>query len=117
MKAKRIRRAGLDPLESQIQEDIMRMLLLKKWLTKSTHGSIFQYGFPDIYAAHRSYGARWIEVKNPNGFSFTPAQLEFFPLLAAHGVGVWILTSATEHEYEKLFCPANWYWFLGKSKL
>lgn len=101
--------------EAKIQEEIIKFLTLRNWLCRSTHGNIFQFGFPDLYCAHRRYGARWIEVKNGEAYSFTPAQMEFFPKLSAAGVGVWILTAATDHEYEKLFSPANWWIFVGRS--
>lgn len=85
---------------------------MRDWLVKSTHGNEFQHGLPDLYCAHLRFGTRWIEVKNPLAYSFTAAQLEFFPQLNAVGVGVWILTAATESEYEKLFKPGNWYHYL-----
>jgi hypothetical protein len=79
---------------------------------KSTHGNIYQFGFPDLFATHRKFGARWIEVKNPLSYAFTPAQLEVFPKFVAFGTGVWILVAATEYEYKKLFQPCNWYEYL-----
>lgn len=94
--------------EAKIQDDIMAMLRVKEWLVKSTHGNIYSYGFPDIYAAHKLYGARWIEIKVAEQFSFTNAQLEFFPMLQSVNIGVWVLTMATEEEYQKLFRPPNW---------
>ena len=101
-----------DNPEERIRDEILKLLKLKDWLTKITHGNIFSMGFPDIYAAHRRYGQRWIEVKNPRAYSFTPAQVEFFPLLYAHGVGVWILTAGTEEEYKKLFDPCNFFQYM-----
>ena len=77
-----------------------------------THGNLYQKGFPDVYATHSSFGIRWIEAKNPNAYCFTPAQLDTFPKLAANGTGIWILTAATEAEYEKLWKPANWFVYL-----
>ncbi len=62
------------------------------------------------------YGARWIEVKNPVSFKFENSQLEFFPQLASVGVGVWVLTAATEEEYRKLFKPRNWWQYLSVSQ-
>jgi hypothetical protein len=73
-----------------------------------THGSMYQSGFPDIYATHSKYGARWIEVKNPEHYTFTNAQLECFPKMSANGTRIWILVAATEGEYRKLFGPENW---------
>ena len=77
---------------------------------------MYQSGFPDLYAYNRRYGARWIEVKNPIAYSFTPAQIDTFPDFAAHGIGVWILTAANEFEYKKLFGPPNWHTFLSIMK-
>ena len=62
------------------------------------------------------YGTRWIEVKMPVGYRFTAAQLEVFPEFASKGVGVWVLTAATEEEYKKLFKPANFMWYLQVMK-
>lgn len=98
--------------EALIQEAIIRKLKGLDWFCKETHGNMYQSGFPDIYAAHRRYGARWIEVKNPKSYSFTPAQINDFPLFTGHGVGIWILISDTDYEINKLFGPANWYTYL-----
>lgn len=77
---------------------------------------MYQSGFPDLYATHYKYGARWVEVKNPEKYCFTPAQLEWFPQFVSHGSGIWIMTAATDVEYEKLFKPCNWYLYLGVMK-
>lgn len=83
------------------------------WFVKSTHGNEYQSGFPDLFSFHREYGMRWIEVKNPDGFRFTPAQLETFHQMAAAQCGIWVLMSDAQHEYEKLFKPCNWYTYLS----
>jgi len=98
--------------EEQIRDEIVAMLKVQDWLVKITHGNLFQYGLPDLYCAHHTYGQRWVEVKNPDSYSFTPAQLKFFPELNAKGVGVWILVAATAAEYDKLFKPQNWLQYL-----
>ena len=77
---------------------------------------MFQAGFPDLYAAHRKYGQRWIECKNPLKYAFTPAQLEYFPQMTAHGVGVWVLIGPEDSEIDKLMKPANWYQYLSNMK-
>jgi hypothetical protein len=79
---------------------------------------MYQSGFPDIFACHPKYGQRWIEVKLPEmkGSKFTAAQLEDFNKLCAFGSGVWILTGATESEYEKLFKRSNWWQYLSAFK-
>lgn len=98
--------------EAKIQQAIINMLRIREWFVKPTHGNMYQSGFPDLYACHVRYGARWIEVKNKEAYEFTPAQVETFPQICAHGVGIWILTAAVEDEYLKLFRPFNWYVFL-----
>ncbi len=98
--------------EKAIQLAIIAMLEKKSWFCKSTHGSVYQSGFPDVYACHQTFGARWIEVKNKEKYQFTAAQLKDFHMMNAHGVGIWVLSAATEEEYKKLFGPQNWYTYL-----
>jgi hypothetical protein len=101
-----------DLLEAKIQELGEQRLLLAKWFVKATHGNIYQHGFPDVYCAHNRYGQRWVEFKRPEKFSFTTAQLETFPLMAAAGVGIWICTDA-EQLPDLLFKPSNLYHFFA----
>jgi hypothetical protein len=98
--------------EGIIQSEIVKYLKVRDWLVLVTHGNLFQKGLPDLYVAHSLYGVRWIECKYHAAYSFTPAQREVFPALSSKGVGVWILTDATEDEYLKLFAPANWHQYL-----
>lgn len=97
--------------EHKIQKEITNMLVLRGWLVKPTHGDQYQSGFPDLYCTHSRYGSRWVEVKLPGmkGSRFTSAQMEWFPKFCANGSGVWILTGATETEYQKLFKNFNWW--------
>jgi len=95
---------------------MIRFLKARDWGVKETSGNIYQSGFPDLYAYHANYGTRWIEMKMPTGYKFTPAQLQTFPEWSSKNVGIWVLTSATESEYKKLFKPANWMWFLSVMK-
>lgn len=106
------KRTRKDGPESIIQSNIKKMLMLKGWFVLETHGNMYQWGFPDIFTTHSRYGQRWVEVKNPKHYSFTPAQIEIFPKLVANGSGVWILVADSEEEYQKLFKPPNWYWYL-----
>lgn len=117
MNPTKIGKTRRDGPEAIIQRAIIAMLEDQEWAVMSTHGNIYQFGFPDLYAMHYTRGTRWIEVKNPEGYSFTPAQMKMFPIFASKGVGIWILTAATEYEYEKLMQPCNWYHFIGKSKV
>lgn len=108
-------RAQPDGPERRIQDAIKAKLEGLGWYCKDTHGSIYSYGFPDLYVCHEQYGARWLEVKNPNGYKFTPAQLQTFPQMTAHQCGVWIATSV-EQVPNLLFKPANWWTFLDSWK-
>lgn len=101
--------------EADIQEAIENKLRAMGWFVKSTHGNIYQFGFPDLYLGHASYGTRWLEVKNPAGYSFTKAQLETFPQMAAAGIGIWIATSV--HQVPDLLFKADNFWqFFGAFK-
>jgi len=112
MKTQRIYNRAKGP-EAKIQEAIIRFLRERNWFVNITHGNMYERGFPDLFAAKRRYGPRWIEVKNLDKWKFTPAQWEFFPRFAAEGVGIWILTAATEEEYVKLFEKPNLWKFMG----
>lgn len=103
--------------EAVIQEDLCHFLLLRGWFTIETHGNIYQHGLPDVLAMNKRYGSRWIEVKNPVSYAFTKAQLETFPKMVLNGVGVWVLTAATDHEYQKLFQPCNWWQYTRAFKV
>lgn len=85
------------------------MLQSRQWLVEHTHGNAYQTGFPDLFIAHRRFGTRWIDCKNPVSYTFTKAQRKKWPLWREWGVGIWILTAATEEEYDKLFKSPNWY--------
>ena len=104
--------------ETILQEAIMKSMTWKGWFCKNTHGNLYQSGFPDFFATHITYGHRWVEVKMPDrsGDPFTKAQHETFPLLCAHGSGVWVLIADTDFEYEKLFKKFNWWQYTGVYK-
>ena len=102
--------------EEIIQNSIISFMRSREWFVKPTIGNIYQSGFPDLYCSHRRYGQRWVEVKNPKQYAFTPAQIENFPLFCANGSGVWVLVAATDEEYKKLFLPPNWYQYLAIMK-
>lgn len=102
--------------ELHIRTKIIEELRKFGWHVFITHGNEYQMGFPDLYAMHATYGTRWIEVKNPTGYSFTAAQLERFPIFSACKVGIWILTGWEKSDLDKLFLPANWWAYLGVMK-
>src|SRR5262249_31332979 len=92
--------------EAGIRARIIKHLEERGWFVKITHGGMFQSGFPDLFAAHAEFGMRWIEIKNPDRYKFTRAQLRDFPEFESHGAGIWVLTGVSESW--KLFHPANW---------
>ena len=100
--------------EAKILQAITKKLLFEGWYVMRTHGNMFQKGFPDLYATHRRYGPRWIEVKLPGmvGSRFTPAQLDIFPKMLENGTDIWILTS--QDEYGLLFLESNVQFYLDK---
>lgn len=99
------------PPERIIQDALLDFLRIKQWHVMETHGNLYQKGFPDLYCIHSKHRQRWIEVKNPLNYSFTPAQLDNFPIIN-RVAGIWILVAATEEEYAKLFGPPNWWKYL-----
>lgn len=100
--------------EDKIQTACFKMFDVRGWLVKRITGNMYQSGLPDCWIAKKRYGQRWVEFKNPESFSFTPAQQEFFPMMLLQGVGIWILTAADEENYERLFKPSNlWQYMLG----
>ena len=98
--------------ESRIQRDLVAYLTCREWHVERLIGNAFQTGIPDLYVAHRKWGDRWIDVKCPGQYSFTAAQKRKWPVWDSYGIGIWILTAATQTEYDKLFAPPNWrdYW-------
>lgn len=102
--------------EAIIQAKLSIELKGRDWYVKSTHGNMYQSGFPDLYCYHPKFGQRWVECKVKEKYVFTPAQLENFPMMSAHGIGIWILTGFDQHEIAKLFKPPNWMWFLDSFK-
>ncbi len=92
-----------------IQRDLIQFLKCREWHVERVIGNALQMGLPDLYVAHKRWGTRWIDCKRSDSkYSFTKAQKRKWPILDAFGVGIWILTAATQAEYDKLFKPANW---------
>lgn len=108
----RIRKHGR---EWHIQEDLKTFLRARQWHVERMIGNAFQMGIPDLYVFHRKYGERWIDVKVPGKYTFTREQKIKWPVWDSFNRGIWILTAATQTEYDKLFGPPNWrdYWKPG----
>jgi len=118
MKPLKPKQHGKTGPEAKIQKAIIEYLTNLGWFVKATHGNAYSSGWPDLFACHSRYGQRWIEVKLPGfkGSKFTTAQIRDFPLFGHHGSGVWVMTGATEVEYEKLMRSPNWYQYLSVFK-
>ncbi len=98
--------------EFYIQRDLIEYLKARGWLVERMIGNAFQLGIPDLFCYHPKWGYRWIDVKQPGRYSFTKAQKIKWPEWETYGVGIWIVTSADQEGYNKLFAPPNWreYW-------
>lgn len=101
--------------EKQIRDKEIRPLLEGLgWLVELTHGNRYMSGFPDLYLSHMQFGIRWVDVKVENDYEFTLAQRRKWPKWHQHGSGIWIMTAATQEQYELLFKPPNWINFWKK---
>jgi len=93
--------------EYGIQREIVHFLRERGWHVERLIGVAWQYGLTDLLAGHSKYGMRLIEVKQEEHYRFTRAQKIKFPVLMAHGFGIWILTEASETQYDRLFKEPN----------
>jgi hypothetical protein len=93
--------------EYGIQKKVVTFLRERGWHVERLIGVGWQYGLPDLFACHRSYGMRFIEIKNEDHYVFTKQQRWKFPLLMQNGCGIWILTDADEFQYNRLFREPN----------
>ena len=94
--------------EWHIQKALCDFLRTRGWTVEEMHGNAFQRGIPDLYLFKRDIGHRWVDVKQPKRYSFTKAQRIKWPAWDRAGIGIWILTAATQIEYDKLFASPNW---------
>jgi hypothetical protein len=101
--------------EYHIQNDLVEYLRVRGWLVERLIGNAFQVGIPDLFLHHPKWGSRWVDVKVDGHYSFTKAQKIKWPLWETYNLGIWILTAATQAEYDKLFAPPNWRSFVKKN--
>jgi hypothetical protein len=94
--------------ETLIRNKLRKLLEQRGWHVEVFYGSRFQKGIPDLWLWHVEHGWRWVDVKQPKSYRLTKDQSKKWPLWESKGIGVWILTAATEAEYAKLFAPPNW---------
>ncbi len=100
-------------LEREHYHDIREFMVAREWMVRKVtvmHGSMA--GWPDVYAAHKLYGTRWIETKRPIHGRLTEDQMKVFGDFQAHGAGIWILE--TIHDYPLLWKPPNWWQYSVK---
>ena len=93
--------------EWHIQQQIIKYLQKRGWFVKIITASLYLSGMPDLYATHRVYGPKFIEVKVEKRWSFTKAQKDIFPQLLGHGTPIWIMFAADKTNYDLLFKPSN----------
>ncbi len=99
--------------EWHIQQQIIKYLQKRGWFVKIITASLYLSGMPDLYASHRVYGPKWIEVKVENKWKFTIAQKENFPQLLGCGTNIWIMFAADKNNYDLLFRPCNCPYYLA----
>lgn len=96
--------------EYLIQQRIIKYLQERGWFVKIITASMYLSGMPDLFACHRIFGIKFIEVKYEKRWKFTVQQKETFPQLLGHGCPIYILYEADAANYKKLFkecnCPA-----------
>jgi len=107
--------------EFTIQHAIVEFLRERGWHVErlvggEVRGGAVQSGLPDIFACHKKFGVRFIEVKYEDSFRFTLAQKWKFPLLMANGCGIWILTAASDEQYDRLFKEPNLWDYLKQGE-
>jgi len=95
-------------LELDIQRELVKFLRARGWHVERMSADAFQNGIPDLFCYHKKWGMRWVEVKRPANYSFTLRQRQRFPAWQEDGIGIWILTAATQEQYDLLFQPPNW---------
>ena len=82
-----------------------------------TIGNAFQIGVPDLFIAHPEVGAALDRrASNRERTTASPRPKSRNGRCGtAFGIGIWILTAATQEEYDKLFGPPNWRAFWKES--
>lgn len=106
--------------EYGIQAEIIQFLKDRGWHVErlvggEVRGGAVQSGLPDLFACHKKYGLRFIEIKYEDSYRFTSAQKWKFPLLMENGCGIWVLTEASNEQYDRLFKEPNLWDYLKKT--
>jgi hypothetical protein len=97
-----------DKLELHLQRELVTFLRARGWYVERMLANAYQTGIPDLYCYHTKWRERWVEIKRPADYSFTRAQRRKWPERERAGILIWILTAATQEQYDLLFKPPNW---------
>ncbi len=100
--------------ERKIQNRLVAVLEARGWDVNQTHGNMYQCGFPDVYAFKEGKGQRWIEVKVRGKFSFTKAQLIWYPKMLRAGIGIWVLFGSEDEDIALLDRKPNLSEIMGR---
>jgi hypothetical protein len=113
-------------LESTLASKVKILFENHGWVVINVHGNAFTKGLPDKYcvditprnSSGKTFGQRWIELKRPTVGRYTIDQVYTFPLIERAGIGVWVVTEATELAYNSVVAgPPNWRNFLRPGDL
>lgn len=92
--------------ETDLWRALRTLMQRDGWYVKKMHGSKFQSGLPDVYASHRQFGERWIELKVDNN-TLEQSQISEFGKMSAGGCRIFILRKISEYP-DVLFRAPNW---------
>ena len=90
------------------KNDLVKYLEIRGWLTQRMSADAFLKGFPDLFCADNKWGTRWVEVRRPENHTLNKAQRRRWALWDELRIGIWVLTAATQEEFNKLYKPPNW---------
>lgn len=83
--------------EGKVQMRVTEELEAKGYTVMPTYGNNIQRGLPDLYVI-KGMHCQWLELKRRK--SFTRAQRNNFPRMAACGIGIWILWIEEDDSYD-----------------
>lgn len=100
-------------IRNDIENKILRPAVIKR-LTEAgyhveiTHGSLHQFGFPDLLVLHKGWGTFWVELKRDNFQPLRQSQVDKFTLWTRFGAKIYIVYH--ESQVPDIFrTPPNWY--------
>lgn len=82
--------------EKRIENRVREYHGQRGWLVEKTHSSALVSGWPDLFMFRQDKGIFWVDIKNPEGYRYTPSQCRLWTHWASRGLGVWIMTEEDE---------------------